>query len=576
MLVSLHHLSDRSQELPSMSAYRNGLIQSALQKLKEDQASYNLPATFRRSSNEETEAIGTTTSKSPVGVFTKLPSYQWEQEPNGKRVAPASFPSIWKAKLCFTSSFSFPYLTFFLPYLAYSALYCSRKPLSLVKSVMQDKLEMTAFSLSWIDTSFAIAYALGQILFPYYLEKTFQGDIRSPILILFSLISVTMYALAHTYSNFVFLFFWGINGLLNAPVFSLLINYMMPFIPTESRGFFFGLWITSQQTGSIISAAISAMALHYFEWRSVFRFPAFITLPIGFLVWKFLPICGDKRWRIVSKKKEKEYDEMESAPFVSSDAAEIKDDFVQKAVDASCDSNRFAREYDSSSNRVDISSTTDPLPPQTAMLSHILMEPSILLDILSVSLAYFCVKAIRYSIVNWFPLYLSDVHFFETNAIPGMIVLFDVGGIVGMIMTGFLTDTLFKGRKAYFISFSCLLTGFCGIFLVLHGGREFIPTVLFLAGLSLAGPEALLATVLCQDICEKWRLGREFSVLICGIINGVGSMGVVVQGYWTASISESYGWDSVFAVYGLVLVIASFSLYPVARERKYRHLPKPL
>jgi len=86
---------------------------------------------------------------------------------------------------------------------------------------------------------------------------------------------------------------------------------------------------------------------------------------------------------------------------------------------------------------------------------------------------------------------------------------------------------------------------------------------MFFVGCLIAGPDSVLGAAATQDLCE--RTGNTASVTTAsGIVNGMGSAGAVLQGWLTAQLSSTFGWDSLF--YGLMIlsILAAIALSPAA------------
>lgn len=178
---------------------------------------------------------------------------------------------------------------------------------------------------------------------------------------------------------------------------------------------------------------------------------------------------------------------------------------------------------------------------------------------------YFGLKLIRYSLLFWLPFYLErSLHYGRENA--GLQSLaFEAGGTVGAISVGFLSDRLLRGRRGLAGILGCLaLAGAFGIYVgVARLGP--LPNFLGLAlvGACLFGPDSIISAAAAQDLG-----GREASATAAGFINGMGSVGAVLQGWLTAWISARYGWNALFTVFVALSIFAALALVPMWwRER---------
>jgi OPA family sugar phosphate sensor protein UhpC-like MFS transporter len=84
-----------------------------------------------------------------------------------------------------------------------------------------------------------------------------------------------------------------------------------------------------------------------------------------------------------------------------------------------------------------------------------------------------------------------------------------------------------------------------------------------LVGFLLFGPDALVSSVAAQDLG-----GVEAAGTAAGAINGVGSLGAIVQGLLTAGIAARWGWGAVFDSFIVFALLASLALLPYARRKR--------
>ena len=92
----------------------------------------------------------------------------------------------------------------------------------------------------------------------------------------------------------------------------------------------------------------------------------------------------------------------------------------------------------------------------------------------------------------------------------------------------------------------------------------------FLVGLSLAligflifGPDTLISGAAAQDFGGEGAAGSA-----AGIINGLGSIGAILQGIITPYVSERYGWEALFYLFVVLAIFAGLVLLPLALKKK--------
>jgi OPA family sugar phosphate sensor protein UhpC-like MFS transporter len=178
--------------------------------------------------------------------------------------------------------------------------------------------------------------------------------------------------------------------------------------------------------------------------------------------------------------------------------------------------------------------------------------------------AYFCLKLIRYTLLFWVPFYLTrELHYDEGSA--GYLSLsFELGGAFGTIACGALSDTFRQARGRVAL---VLVLGLAAALWIYRETGTIGPVVNFcgmaLVGFMLFGPDALICSVAAQDLGGRGAAGTA-----AGFINGVGSIGALMQGLMTAAIVSRHGWPALFRVLFGLATLAAVLLVPYAAARR--------
>jgi sugar phosphate permease len=80
---------------------------------------------------------------------------------------------------------------------------------------------------------------------------------------------------------------------------------------------------------------------------------------------------------------------------------------------------------------------------------------------------------------------------------------------------------------------------------------------LALIGFCLFGPDSLLSGAVAQDAG-----GRHAAATATGLVNGVGSLGAILQGALNAWVSRAYGWHAVFFSFVTFSLLGALALVP--------------
>ena len=166
--------------------------------------------------------------------------------------------------------------------------------------------------------------------------------------------------------------------------------------------------------------------------------------------------------------------------------------------------------------------------------------------------AYAGLKLVRYSLIFWLPFFLHERQGMSESQAGYTSLAFEVGGIVGALGLGILADRLGPGRRVLLVApslFACAAALSAYQSLATHG--PFAAFVCLVAiGALLVGPDAMISGVCAQDLAGAQSCGAA-----AGFINGMGSLGAILQGILTAWVARVFGWETLFAfLTGAVLI----------------------
>lgn len=407
--------------------------------------------------------------------------------------------------------------TFALTWLSYASYYLTRKNLSVTKSRLHDGLGVSTTELGIIDTAYLGSYALGQ-----FINGALGDRIGSRRLIALGMLGSAAMALGFGLSSSVplFLLCFALNGALQSTGWPGNVKAMQPFFPSGTRGRVMGLWTTNYQAGGLIATALATFLLVHLGWRAAFIGPALWVALVGTLIRLFL----------VERPEERGLPPVEPEPPASATG-----------------------------------SAAAPAVRPGPTLGRLLRLPALW----TLGTAYFGIKLIRYSLLFWLPFYLKQHLHYSEGAAGYLSLPFELGGIIGSIGVGWLSDRFFRTRRLWLTSPLMLLLGGALLLYQRAGGAGVVLNVALLAlvGFLLFGPDSLLSGTTAQDLG-----GRHATARVAGIINGMGSVGAIFSPMLVARITERLGWDALFlgfcglTVLSSLLLAVSAALVPAARR----------
>ncbi|MFA6449171.1 MAG: MFS transporter, partial [bacterium] len=144
--------------------------------------------------------------------------------------------------------------------------------------------------------------------------------------------------------------------------------------------------------------------------------------------------------------------------------------------------------------------------------------------ILSMGTCYFCLKFIRYSLDTWTPTFLQVLHF-DVGKSAYYSTIFDFVGIPGVLFAGWALDHWFKGKWAPLCLMMAvgMVAGY--ICVIIFGGNPYMFAICCgLVGFMLYGPDSVVNGAAAMHVA-----GEKNTTAVTGIINGMGSLGPVLQ-----------------------------------------------
>jgi sugar phosphate permease len=144
--------------------------------------------------------------------------------------------------------------------------------------------------------------------------------------------------------------------------------------------------------------------------------------------------------------------------------------------------------------------------------------------ILLMGVAYFCLKFLRYMLDSWLPAFL-DLQGLGVEKAAQYSTFFDIAGLAGAVLAGLALDRLFRGRwdkLCLMLAFGMVLGYIC---VILSGTNLLAQALCFgLVGLMLYGPDTIMCGAAAVVVA-----GERNAVAVAGLVNGIGSIGPIVQ-----------------------------------------------
>ncbi|XP_061923724.1 glucose-6-phosphate exchanger SLC37A1 isoform X2 [Entelurus aequoreus] len=432
-------------------------------------------------------------------------------------------------------------LTFILTFLLYTSFHLSRKPISIVKSELHrncshvselptigsssgrsdsQKLLLqalhTEMDCSWkpfdksnykqllgaMDYSFLCAYAVGMYLSGIIGERL---PIRLYLTVgmLASGLFTCLFGLGYIYnihSLGFYVFVQVANGLVQTTGWPSVVTCIGNWFGKGRRGFIMGIWNSHTSVGNILGSLIAGYWVSS-NWGLSFIIPGLIIAVMGVVCFLFL--------------------------------IEHPND-LKNLYNDGCSPGKSVP-----------TKTWNGVRGHTEMYLHYKDKKN--QGVIEFSLCLLFAKLVSYTFLFWLPLYITKAAHLDAKKAGDLSTLFDVGGIIGGIFAGVISDKL--GKRATTCAVMLLLAAptLYGFSMISELGLGPTIGVLLVCGGLVNGPYALITTAVSADLGTHKSLKGNARALstVTAIIDGTGSVGAAI-GPLLAGVLSAGGWDQVF------------------------------
>lgn len=170
-----------------------------------------------------------------------------------------------------------------------------------------------------------------------------------------------------------------------------------------------------------------------------------------------------------------------------------------------------------------------------------------------VSIANFFLYTVRYSMLNWLPTFLKETRGVAVEHSGFFVFGVELAGVSGMLLSGWVTDRIFRGRggRACFISMCCCAA--CLLFFwKLHSSSLVVNAVLLCGvGLFLYGPQCLVG-VIAANLAT-----RRAAATAIGLTGFFGYLSGILSGWGVGKLVDTRGWDPAFGLLAASAILAA-------------------
>ena len=449
-----------------------------------------------------------------------------------------------------------------LTFLSYTMYHATRKPPSIVKSVLNpDSTQRELGRDGWepfsgpdgnsllgsIDVSFLAAYSIGMF---------FSGHIGDSM-DLRKFLTIGMIGSGFFVCLFGMAYFWDIHsmyyfvpvqimaGVFQSTGWPSVVSVVGNWFGKSKRGLIMGVWNAHTSVGNILGSLIAARCLRDSNWGMSFIIPGILMAVSGLFINLFLVVDPE--------------DAGHASPHDTSshqEGGDISEDRIaltsaagggeSMSSMASSDDERASTPGLGGSSR---SGFVERHQSEAVGFRAALRIPGVV----TFSLCLFFTKLVAYTFLYWLPFYIERTEiggeYLSAAKAGELSTLFDIGGVVGGILAGYLSD---KYNARSMVSAGFVYASIPVLYLYREYGSLSMNVnigFMMLAGVLVNGPYALITTAVSADLGTHESLKGNAKALatVTAIIDGTGSIGAAIGPMLTGYISSrTNDWNNVF------------------------------
>ncbi|XP_052893338.1 glucose-6-phosphate exchanger SLC37A2 isoform X2 [Anopheles moucheti] len=479
-----------------------------------------------------------------------------------------------------------------LTYLAYTCYHMTRKPISVVKSVLHRNCSSVTLPPEFVtpaggsdptapsplptdgtwcdyapfdqpDFNSLLGALDSAFLFSYAIAMFFAGFIAERVSLryflalgmAFSGVFCYLFGMAKVYDIHALWYFIAVQalaGMFQTTGWPGVVTIVGRWFGKSKRGLIFGIWNSHTSIGNVLGTLIAA---HYVErdWSMSFVVPGFLMGLCGFIMFLFLV----ERPEIVDcQEKVADYAHQQRGPAAGSSQRPRMDDSVSEE-DYTVNTEQEINE------RTPIIGSINRAPPHQDAIGFFgaLRIPGVV----EFSLSLFFSKLVSYTFLFWLPFYIQHSTSMGAKLSADVSTVFDIGGIVGAIAAGMLSDasampaTTCTGMLAIAAPLLLIYRYWGSVSLSVN------ILLLFIVGVTVNGPYALITTSVSAELGQHSSLNGNSKALatVTAIIDGTGSIGAAIGPLLAGMLS---GWSNVFYMLVISNVLALVMLLRISTK----------
>lgn len=408
---------------------------------------------------------------------------------------------------------------FYGMYLGYAFYYFSRKSFTFAMPAIIEALGYTKPQMGIVASVLTFSYGISKFVSGVLGDKTNPRYLMGIGLIFTGILNIVF---GMSSSLVFFAIIWGLNGWFQGWGWPPCARLLTHWYSQSERGRWWSVWNTSHNIGGALIPILVGVIAQSYGWRWSMYVPGIICIAGGLFIMNRL---GD-----TPRSK--------GLPTIE----EYKQELPEK----------LAKEAEKS------------LTIREILVNYVLTNSYVWL----LAIASFFVYVIRTAVNDWSVLFLREAKGYNIAIAAGCLFWFEIGGFFGSLAAGWLSDTVFGGKRGPInVLFSAAAVGaLFGFYLIPPGLIVVDSLLIFLIGFAIFGPQMMIGMA-AAELSHK-----NAAATATGLTGWISYIGATFAGYPIAVVTEHYGWRGFFIVMGgcgVISILLLLPLWSVKINRKY-------
>ena len=390
--------------------------------------------------------------------------------------------------------------------IGYSAFYVVRQNFSMAVPSMLHELGYTKNQIGWVFTTFSLVYGISK-----FISGTISDRSNARYFMTIGLLGAAAVNLVMGFSESIFLIgvMYAANGFFQSmgwpPCTRLLTHWYGP----SQLGTRWGIVNASHQIGSVVILLGAFWLITNYSWRHVFIVPGFGCVALALFVFMRLRDVPTSLGLPSIEEKEGLVTEAQAAEASAEERLTYRQIFFEKIL---------------------------PNKP-----------------LWCVCIANFFVYIVRMGVFNWGPTFLQEYKGIDLFQAGKQLSLFEIAGLVGGFLAGWLSDHWFRGRRGrvsflYMVVLAFAVAGFWFV----PASMPFVGVFcLFMMGFLVYGPQVLVGVAAAEFGSKKAACAAA------GLTGTFGYLGGAASGIGVAYVATNWGWGATLCSFVVAAVLGA-------------------